>query len=202
MFLGSANRDPRRWENPDAFDLARNPSGHVGFRFGIHQCVGQHIARTEAAPFWMCCPDGSHQLNLRANPQTPQQHTQGVGIAARPRATWSDVLSSARPSSYPSQASRRDDAIVARHTVPCRVQEHHGRQSLEGAPDSHQQRCRSSPMSVCPGKIRQRPTSPPYNQCPMVLIERFGFSLLEPQEMLRTREDLTGRGRPPLSTPD
>jgi cytochrome P450 len=49
MFLGSANRDPRRWENPDAFDLARNPSGHVGFGFGIHQCVGQHIARMEAA---------------------------------------------------------------------------------------------------------------------------------------------------------
>lgn len=49
MFLGSANRDPRRWENPDAFDLGRDPSGHVGFGFGIHQCVGQHIARMEAA---------------------------------------------------------------------------------------------------------------------------------------------------------
>ncbi|WP_314326582.1 cytochrome P450 [Paenarthrobacter ilicis] len=49
MFLGSANRDPRRWENPDAFDLSRDPSGHVGFGFGIHQCVGQHIARMEAA---------------------------------------------------------------------------------------------------------------------------------------------------------
>ncbi|MDR6416998.1 cytochrome P450 [Pseudarthrobacter sulfonivorans] len=49
MFLGSANRDPRRWENPDAFDLNRDPSGHVGFGFGIHQCVGQHIARLEAS---------------------------------------------------------------------------------------------------------------------------------------------------------
>ncbi|WP_235506110.1 cytochrome P450 [Arthrobacter sp. Leaf337] len=49
MFLGSANRDPRRWENPDAFDLNRDPSGHLGFGFGIHQCVGQHIARLEAA---------------------------------------------------------------------------------------------------------------------------------------------------------
>ncbi|BCW05945.1 cytochrome P450 [Arthrobacter sp. NtRootA1] len=49
MFLGSANRDPRRWENPHAFDLNRDPSGHVGFGFGIHQCIGQHIARLEAA---------------------------------------------------------------------------------------------------------------------------------------------------------
>lgn len=48
MFFGSANRDPRRWENPDVFDLGRDPSGHVGFGMGIHQCVGQHVARLEA----------------------------------------------------------------------------------------------------------------------------------------------------------
>jgi len=48
MFLGSANRDPRRWEQADRFDLTRDPSGHVGFGMGIHQCVGQHIARLEA----------------------------------------------------------------------------------------------------------------------------------------------------------
>jgi cytochrome P450 len=48
MFLGSANRDPRRWDDPDHFDLSRDPSGHVGFGMGIHQCVGQHVARLEA----------------------------------------------------------------------------------------------------------------------------------------------------------
>ena len=48
MFLASANRDPRRWVNPDAFDLSRDPSGHVGFGMGIHQCAGQHVARLEA----------------------------------------------------------------------------------------------------------------------------------------------------------
>jgi cytochrome P450 len=48
MFLGAANRDPRRWVDPDRFDLSRDPSGHVGFGMGIHQCVGQHVARLEA----------------------------------------------------------------------------------------------------------------------------------------------------------
>lgn len=47
-FLGAANRDPRRWTDPDTFDLSRDPSGHVGFGMGIHQCVGQHVARLEA----------------------------------------------------------------------------------------------------------------------------------------------------------
>jgi hypothetical protein len=35
-----------RWADPDAFDLGRGPSGHVGF--AIHQSVGQHVARLEA----------------------------------------------------------------------------------------------------------------------------------------------------------
>jgi 4-methoxybenzoate monooxygenase (O-demethylating) len=48
MFLGAANRDPRRWDDPDRFDLSRDPSGHVGFGMGLHQCVGQHVARLEA----------------------------------------------------------------------------------------------------------------------------------------------------------
>lgn len=49
MLLGSANTDPRRWDDPYAFDLDRDPSGHVGFGMGLHQCVGQHVARAEAA---------------------------------------------------------------------------------------------------------------------------------------------------------
>ena len=48
MFLAAANRDPQRWADPDTFDLSRDPSGHVGFGMGIHQCVGQHVARLEA----------------------------------------------------------------------------------------------------------------------------------------------------------
>jgi cytochrome P450 len=45
--VGSANRDPRRWEQPSRFDIARKATGHVGFGTGIHGCVGQMIARLE-----------------------------------------------------------------------------------------------------------------------------------------------------------
>jgi 4-methoxybenzoate monooxygenase (O-demethylating) len=47
MFLGAANRDPRRWENADRYDISRKTSGHVGYGSGVHMCVGQLVARLE-----------------------------------------------------------------------------------------------------------------------------------------------------------
>jgi cytochrome P450 len=48
LFLAAANRDPRHWANPERFDPTRKNAGHVGFGFGIHQCLGQMVARQEA----------------------------------------------------------------------------------------------------------------------------------------------------------
>ncbi|MBU4464769.1 MAG: cytochrome P450 [Actinobacteria bacterium] len=48
MDLAAANRDPRRWENPDVYDLERDATGHLAFGTGIHGCVGQMMARMEA----------------------------------------------------------------------------------------------------------------------------------------------------------
>lgn len=47
LSLGSANRDPRQWDDPDTFNIGRSTLGHVGFGGGIHGCVGQMIARLE-----------------------------------------------------------------------------------------------------------------------------------------------------------
>jgi 4-methoxybenzoate monooxygenase (O-demethylating) len=48
LFLASANRDPRYWVEPERFLPGRKNAGHVGFGFGIHQCLGQMVARLEA----------------------------------------------------------------------------------------------------------------------------------------------------------
>ena len=47
LFLAGANRDPRRWSEPDRFDVTRKAFGHAAFGAGIHLCVGQMLARLE-----------------------------------------------------------------------------------------------------------------------------------------------------------
>ena len=43
----SANRDESLFPNPDNFDVGRESAAHVAFGFGIHQCLGQVLARVE-----------------------------------------------------------------------------------------------------------------------------------------------------------
>ena len=47
VLIGSANRDPRRWQNADTFDVTRRAAGNLAFGTGIHGCAGQMIARLE-----------------------------------------------------------------------------------------------------------------------------------------------------------
>jgi cytochrome P450 len=49
MLFGSANRDPRKWENPDQFDISRGDPTHVAFGWGLHHCIGAPLARLEVA---------------------------------------------------------------------------------------------------------------------------------------------------------
>ncbi len=75
MFLGAANRDPRRWHEPDAFDLSRDPSAHVGFGMGLHQCVGQHVARLEAESLLTALAERVEHIEPAAEPRRHLNNT-------------------------------------------------------------------------------------------------------------------------------
>jgi 4-methoxybenzoate monooxygenase (O-demethylating) len=75
LFLGSANRDPRRWSDPDRFDIKRNASGHVGFGMGIHRCVGQTVARVEAEIVLAALARRVERIELAGQPQRKLNNT-------------------------------------------------------------------------------------------------------------------------------
>jgi len=48
LMFAAANRDPRKWPDPDRFDIRRDLRGHVGWGYGVHACVGRPLALLEA----------------------------------------------------------------------------------------------------------------------------------------------------------
>jgi cytochrome P450 len=48
LWLGSANHDPRQFDQPDRLDITRSPNAHVAFGGGAHYCLGAMLARVEA----------------------------------------------------------------------------------------------------------------------------------------------------------
>jgi cytochrome P450 len=47
VFYGAANRDERKYPDPDRFDVLRRPGDQLGFGAGPHACVGMNLARIE-----------------------------------------------------------------------------------------------------------------------------------------------------------
>ncbi|MHC3471087.1 cytochrome P450 [Streptomyces sp. 7R007] len=60
------NRDPRKWTDPDCFQVDRAPMDHVGFGYGVHGCAGQGLARIEAQAVFPPCLTASTASNSPA----------------------------------------------------------------------------------------------------------------------------------------
>ncbi|HEV2473605.1 MAG TPA: cytochrome P450 [Chthonomonadales bacterium] len=75
LFLGAANRDPRRWTNADRYDIKRNALGHVGFGMGVHRCVGQTVARVEAEVLLAALARRVGRIEITGQPQRRPNNT-------------------------------------------------------------------------------------------------------------------------------
>ena len=75
LFLAAANRDPRRWGDPERFDVRRKASGHVAFGAGIHMCVGQMMARLESEMILAALLPRVAKIDIVGDPQRKLNNT-------------------------------------------------------------------------------------------------------------------------------
>jgi 4-methoxybenzoate monooxygenase (O-demethylating) len=83
LMFAAANRDPRKWENPDRYDVKRKNMGHVGWGYGVHSCVGRVLALLEAEALLGAIVQHVERFESAGEPE-PWMTTIGHGPAKLP----------------------------------------------------------------------------------------------------------------------
>ncbi|MFV0131161.1 cytochrome P450 [Streptomyces sp. HMX112] len=92
LSLDAANRDPERFPDPDTLDLRRGASGHLGFGHGVHQCLGQQLARVEMTVAFPALLTRFPTLRLAVAPeQVPLRTDMNIYGVHRLPVTWDEA---------------------------------------------------------------------------------------------------------------
>ena len=85
LLYGSANRDSEKFDDPDTFDITRDPNEHIAFGFGAHFCLGASLARLELRVFFEELLDRVPEIELTAGGDPPRRISNFiVGIEQMP----------------------------------------------------------------------------------------------------------------------
>jgi cytochrome P450 len=80
---GAANRDERRYADPDRFDVHRNPTDHLAFDHGTHSCPGRTLATMEAQALFTALAERVETIELVGEP-TRELNNSTRGYASMP----------------------------------------------------------------------------------------------------------------------
>ncbi|MFD6157337.1 cytochrome P450 [Nocardia sp. NPDC060256] len=80
LSLQAANRDPAVFDRPDSLQLRRNAVGHLGFGHGIHQCLGQQLARVELRTALPALMSRFPTLRLAVPANEVRMRPDGIGV--------------------------------------------------------------------------------------------------------------------------
>ncbi|WP_405166151.1 cytochrome P450 [Nocardia sp. NBC_01499] len=80
LSLQAANRDPAEFDHPNTLDLCRNALGHLGFGHGVHQCLGQQLARIELRTTLPALLTRFPTLRLAVPPDGIRMRPDGIGV--------------------------------------------------------------------------------------------------------------------------
>jgi 4-methoxybenzoate monooxygenase (O-demethylating) len=83
LMFAAANRDPRKWKDPERFDIRRDHRAHLGWGYGVHACVGRVLALLEADALLGAIAKNIQRFEAAGTPQ-PWMTTIGHGPAQLP----------------------------------------------------------------------------------------------------------------------
>ena len=87
--FASANRDERRWDEPDRFDIMRESAGQLAFGHGEHACVGMGLARLEGAAVLAALVERVDRIELDGCPRRKRNNLirsfSSLPVTVRPR---------------------------------------------------------------------------------------------------------------------
>jgi 4-methoxybenzoate monooxygenase (O-demethylating) len=83
LLFAAANRDPRKWTDPDRFDITRDVRGQVGWGAGVHMCVGRTLAQLEADAMFHAMRSSIERFEAAGDPE-PWMTTIGHGPVRLP----------------------------------------------------------------------------------------------------------------------
>ncbi|HEY1354228.1 MAG TPA: cytochrome P450 [Ktedonobacteraceae bacterium] len=84
LLLGCANRDPKRFDNPEHFDIRRTDNKHIAFGYAAHFCIGAPLARQEGQIAVMTMLERLPNLRLESTEATWRENKNLRGLATLP----------------------------------------------------------------------------------------------------------------------
>ena len=79
LMYSSANRDPAHFDEPETFDVTRDPNHHIAFGFGTHFCLGASLARLEIKTFFSMLLERVSKIRLLSEPvEMPNSFVYGL----------------------------------------------------------------------------------------------------------------------------
>ncbi|HJS09759.1 cytochrome P450 [Sphingopyxis sp.] len=82
LLFGAANRDPSKYQDPERFDVARNPADQLGWSAGPHICAGKHLAKMEMEALLKALV--KHAAAIEVDAPTPLSNRGVIGIRSMP----------------------------------------------------------------------------------------------------------------------
>lgn len=84
--ITGANHDPAKFPEPDRFDITRDTQGHMAFSHGVHQCLGQTLARAELDAVFSVIFERLPNLRLVKRPEELSYKTESIvmGVESLP----------------------------------------------------------------------------------------------------------------------